>query len=254
MGCEKAKGEFLVIVSAHVYPVHCDWLEKILLPFSKEDVGLVYGKQRGNDATKFSEHQIFYNWFLDKSNWNQSHPFCNNANAVVRKEVWQKLKYDENLTGLEDLSFAKYLISDGYKIAYEAEAEVIHVHNENASNIYNRYFREAIAMKEIFPQQKFSVFDFFHLYIKNSIADTCEALKEHSLLKNIYWIFLFRLMQFLGTYKGSNSHGIISWKLKEKFYYPNKIASKKDKSLYDSSDRSIIDYTEFDKQKYDENY
>ena len=33
IGCEKAIGDFIVIASAHVYPIYKDWLEKILEPF-----------------------------------------------------------------------------------------------------------------------------------------------------------------------------------------------------------------------------
>lgn len=49
IGCAAATGDFLVIVSAHVYPVHLDWLERLLAPFENDKVALVYGKQQGTD-------------------------------------------------------------------------------------------------------------------------------------------------------------------------------------------------------------
>ena len=58
-GCHIAKGEYLVIVSAHVYPIHKDWLEQLLRPFDTPQVALVYGKQRGDEVSKYSEHQVF---------------------------------------------------------------------------------------------------------------------------------------------------------------------------------------------------
>jgi len=60
IGCSAAQGEFIVLASAHVYPVYSDWLERLLAPFEDEKVALVYGKQRGNKTTRFSEHQIKY--------------------------------------------------------------------------------------------------------------------------------------------------------------------------------------------------
>src|SRR5205823_1365971 len=59
MGCEAAGGEILVFASAHVYPLYDDWLEKIARPFADPKVALSYGGQRGNEVTKYSEHQVF---------------------------------------------------------------------------------------------------------------------------------------------------------------------------------------------------
>jgi cellulose synthase/poly-beta-1,6-N-acetylglucosamine synthase-like glycosyltransferase len=82
LGCSAASGEFIVIASAHVYPVYKDWLEQLLAPFVDPDVALVYGRQRGNEQTKYSEQQIFVRWFPAQSCPRQEHPFCNNANAA----------------------------------------------------------------------------------------------------------------------------------------------------------------------------
>jgi len=150
-GCQDAQGDFLVFISAHCWPVYPDWLEQLLKPFTDENVALVYGKQRGNEMTKFSEHQIFRTWFPEKSELSQNHPFCNNANCAIRREIWEKMPYNEDLTGLEDIDWAKRALDSGYSIAYSAEAEITHVHQETPERIFNRYFREAIALKTIFP-------------------------------------------------------------------------------------------------------
>src|SRR3989339_1305299 len=45
VGCAAAAGDLLVIVSAHVYPVHIDWLERLLTPF-ENDKTLLYMEKR----------------------------------------------------------------------------------------------------------------------------------------------------------------------------------------------------------------
>jgi GT2 family glycosyltransferase len=150
-GCQAANGDFVVITSAHVYPLYNDWLEKILTPFGNLCVALVYGKQRGDEATKYSEHQIFFKLFPEQSNCEQKDLFCNNANAAIGKSLWKEVPYDETLTGLEDLDWAKRVMQMGYKIAYASDAEVVHVHNEPALCIYNRYRREGLALTRITP-------------------------------------------------------------------------------------------------------
>jgi glycosyltransferase involved in cell wall biosynthesis len=220
-GCETATAEFIVIASAHVYPVYKDWLEKLLSTFQDEKVGLVYGKQRGNELTKYSENQIFAHWFPDKSNSHQSHPFCNNANAAIRKSLWEQLPYNEDLTGLEDLDWAKRAIEMRYKIAYSAEAEIIHTHDEGYTSILNRYRREALALKQIIPGDEFSFGDFTRLLLINTWNDILHACQERLLAKAFLSIIAFRFMQFWGTYRGFSQRGPVSNRLKQRFYYPN---------------------------------
>ena len=225
-GCQAASGEFLALVSAHVYPVYKDWLEKLLSPLDDPKVGIVYGKQRGCETTKYSEHQIFAKWFPDESNFSQEHPFCNNANAAIRSKLWKRIPYDETLTGLEDIDWVKRVLKLAYKIAYSAEAEVIHVHNETTAQICNRYRREAIAMKRIFPQEKFSLWDVLRLVTVNSIFDTYHSLHDHVFWKNFVDIIAFRFMQFWGTYMGYARRGPVTNQLRQTFYYPNGLSRK----------------------------
>mgnify|MGYP001191483970 FL=1 len=222
-GCEAAEGEFLVFISAHCWPVYEDWLETLTKPFQDSDVALVYGKQRGNEITKFTEHQIFLSWFPDISNLDQKTPFCNNANCAIRKKVWEKIPYNEELTGLEDLDWAKRALEAGYKIAYSSEAEIIHVHEETPRRIYNRYRREAIALKKIYPNEHFTILDFIRSYLTNISADCLKAAKEHVFMQNIKGITIFRLMQFGGAYKGFRERDHISKTLKRTFYYPKSL-------------------------------
>jgi rhamnosyltransferase len=105
-GLADATSDLVAIASAHVYPVYPDWLECLLEPFADPAVALTYGKQRGDENTKFSEQQIFATWFPGESVLRQTHPFCNNANAAIRRALWELHPYDETLTGLEDLDWA----------------------------------------------------------------------------------------------------------------------------------------------------
>lgn len=113
LGIAAATRGLVAIASAHVYPVYPDWLERLLTLFSDQKVALTYGKQRGDSHSKFSEQQIFARWFPEVSNPRQEHPFCNNANAALRRSVWQVHPYDEMLTGLEDLAWAKWAYEQG---------------------------------------------------------------------------------------------------------------------------------------------
>lgn len=220
LGIAASTRQLVAIASAHVYPVYPDWLERLLEPFADSSIGLTYGKQRGAETSKFSEHEIFARWFPDVSNPHQSHPFCNNANAAIRRSLWQIHPYDETLTGLEDLAWAKWMQSQGYGIAYVAEAEIIHIHNETPPAVRNRYRREAMAFKRIYPEAHFSAYDFLRLTSSNIFNDLWHAARQKMLLKSFASIFWFRFNQFWGTYQGYRQSLEWSWSLRQTFYYP----------------------------------
>ncbi len=243
IGCQNAGNDFLVIVSAHVYPVYTSWADEILKPFDDPKVALVYGKQRGNETTKFSERQVFKKWFPDTVLASQRHPFCNNANAAIRRELWEKHPYDEQLTGLEDLSWAKTITEENYEIYYEPKAVVIHVHDETYRQIYNRYYREALALKKIYPQEKFGRREFVRLFCSNVYADMVYAWAKKVFLQSFTEIVMFRWMQFTGTHRGFSDSYIKGSNLKDRFYYP-----PQEKTLVDKErpEEEKIDYSKMD--------
>lgn len=219
-GISVAHSDVCLVASAHVYPVYSDWIEKMMKPFSDPSIALVYGKQRGSDTSQFSEQQIFLHWYGETSQIPQEHPFCNNANSAIRKKFWYKHKYNEDLPGLEDLEWAKWAIEDGYKIGYVSEAEIIHVHEESIKGIFNRYMREGMAFKQIYPHEKFSKRDLFSLFFRNVFSDACNAKERRLLKKQFLNIIKFRWLQFYGTYRGYRRSGPLTWELRKSFYYP----------------------------------
>jgi len=228
-GLREATREFVVIASAHVYPVYPDWLESLLRPFEDDNVAITYGKQRGPESAKFSEKQIFHRWYPDVSQLRQATAFCNNANAAIRKRLWEQNPYDETLTGLEDLAWAKWAKDRGYAIAYVAEAEIIHAHDETPRGVFNRYRREAMAFKKIYPESHFNIYDFARLTTTNILSDLWHAARDHVLWKNIASICWFRFMQFHGTRIGHRETSLITPQLRETFYYARERKKKEGK-------------------------
>ena len=237
LGCSASSGEILLFASAHVYPVYSDWVNRMIKPFEDENVALVYGKQIGNENTHFSEHQIFSKWFPSISNYNQSTPFCNNANCAIKKSLWQKVKYDEQITGLEDLAWASMMMKNGYKIVYLAEAVIVHVHEETPQKVKNRYLREAIAFKNIYPKVHVGLLDFIRLTIYNIFSDFYFAIKKKCFFSELKNIIVFRFMQFYGTYLGYKQKGVVTKELKNRFYYPNSLESRSADELNINSKR-----------------
>lgn len=242
LGCQIAHGDILVAVSAHCYPVYGDWLEHLVAPFSDPKVAMAYGMQRGNGSNHFSEHRIFHQWFGDESNFIQSTPFANNANSAFRRDVWKQVPFNETLTGLEDLDFAQRLMRKGHRIAYVAEATVIHVHEETWAQIYNRYRREAMAMRRILPHERFGLLDFLRLFTSSIALDLRQAARTDCLLRELGGIIRFRWCQYFGTYRGYHQRNEADEALRQTFYYPNRLRGSRS-AIQKQDGRRLIDYT-----------
>jgi glycosyltransferase involved in cell wall biosynthesis len=219
-GCGAASGDVLLFASAHVYPIYNTYVAHIVSAFDRDGVAIAYGRQVGDERTKFSESRVMLKWFPNQNIWDQGHPFSNNANAAVLKSVWQESPYDETLTGLEDLDFAKKALNRGHKIAYVADAPVVHVHEETWSTIRNRYRREAMAYARIVEGSRMSLQSAVGLALSNVAGDYKEAVKARCLRSNTVSIPLFRFAQFIGAWQGFRAPDHISARLRERFYYP----------------------------------
>jgi glycosyltransferase involved in cell wall biosynthesis len=220
-GMEAASAEVALFASAHVYPVYDTWIERLVAPFDDERVALSYGRQQTPPGGRFSEQRLLSQWFPAQSAHRQRHPFCNNANAAIRRTAWEERHYDEQLTGLEDLDWAKHAMDAGHSIAYVAEAPVVHVHEESFKQVTNRYRREAIAHKDIYHDQEMGMATAVRLAAINILGDYREALHEGCLQENAVDIPRFRLAQFIGTYRGFSQSGPVTDVLKRRFYYPS---------------------------------
>jgi len=111
-------------------------------------------------------------------------------------------------------------MAQGYAITYVAEAEVIHVHEETPRGVYNRYHREAMAFKLMFPKENYHLWNLMHNLAANIGNDLWHASRQRQLTSHFGEIFWFRWMQFWGTYKSYRQSGPLTWQLRQTFYYP----------------------------------
>lgn len=218
-GCDAAKGDLLVFVSAHVYALSDSWLAELIEPFSDDRVGLSYGGQTGDHRSNFAEIQLLKRWFPDEPTNDQQNPFCNNANCAVRRTLWQATPYDETLPGLEDMAFARDIRADGHRVAYVPSAKIAHVHEEAVTQTFNRYRREAMAYQTIFGSQDLGLAQSVGLALESIAKDTKAAVGERA-LGSIGPAAAFRLAQFAGAWVGHRADPTETRQIVRRMYYP----------------------------------
>jgi len=150
VGLSRTTADLVSIVSAHTCPTEPTWLGRLAAPFGAKpadsQLALSYGRQVGNRTTKPGEERDFRRQFPRESR-RQKAPdyFCNNANSMIRRDLWEQYQFDPALPGLEDMAWAKHWMECGLEIAYVADAAIEHIHDENWRQITTRFRREAVA-------------------------------------------------------------------------------------------------------------
>ena len=215
-----SKGTYLVLISGHCIPKNNNWLENLVKPLINGSVQLTYGRQLAGDHSNWSERQIYKKYFPLEEKIPQEGFFCNNANSAVLRSIWKKYKFNEELTGLEDMEFAKRMVNDGGKVGYVSNSEVYHLHNESWSQVRRRFEREAVALRVIFPEiqiKKRNVIKYIFAGILNDIFPKDD---ERPNLINLYEIIFYRVNQYLGSYKGNKYKISLTEELREIYFYP----------------------------------
>ena len=233
LGFDIAEGEIIVSLSAHCFPTSNEWLQNIIKPFLDNNIGIVFGKQSPHKNTRFSEASVQEKWFSGKSMIKED-IFLNNGNAAYRKSLWEEIKFDETLTGLEDINFGLYAKSKGWQLYYSNESDVQHLHNENYKTIRNRYRREAEALKVIFDehntqssQQNLKLYNSTLIaciqgFFRGIVYDIRKRRYSKLPFKNLSDILKYRYNQFYGTYNGFYKK-IDKNKMTEMYFYPPKL-------------------------------
>jgi 2-desacetyl-2-hydroxyethyl bacteriochlorophyllide A dehydrogenase len=203
VGVRHARGRYIGIVSAHTEPCDAAWLGELIEPLRDESVAMVYGRQLGTAASRFSEGQDFLRIFgRERLVLQPPRFFANNANSAVRRDLWEAHPFDEALTGLEDIAWAKHWMERGRQVIYEPRAAVYHIHEESWPQVRRRYFREAQAARRIGVRRPWHVATELLREGRALVQDMARAAAARRLKDTAREIALFRMNKALGTTQG----------------------------------------------------
>ena len=132
IGIGEALGEIIASLSAHSLPAHERWLASMLVSFRNSRVAGVAGRQLPREnATPLELLGMRLSGVTSTRPLLRSrNPMFSNANGAFRRTLWQKVPFDEQVAGAEDIAWARSMQALGYLIAYEPQAAVYHSHGE----------------------------------------------------------------------------------------------------------------------------
>lgn len=128
MGVTHSKGELVAFLSAHCIPLNDKWLERLAACFHDPLVAAAYGRQEPLPDSSATDKRDLWTVFGKEARIQKKDYFFHNANSMIRRDVWNKIKFDETLPSIEDQAWAKKVIALDRTILYEPHASVYHHH------------------------------------------------------------------------------------------------------------------------------
>lgn len=127
-GIGKSEGNIIAIISGHSIPVSDDWLENGLKHFENEKVAAVSGYISMFPLGYFSRRygKIFFAPYQRKVKYNTKN--MTNTNSLIRKDLWERYHFNENITECEDYDWASEMIKRGYDVIKDPKFSVFHSH------------------------------------------------------------------------------------------------------------------------------
>lgn len=204
--------DYLISLSAHCFPTQNKFIENYVKIFQQNNSDIVFGRQVGYSKSSLSESSHLNNWFREDYA-DKTFPFINNGNAGYPYYFWKKYKFDSSLTGCEDIEIANRGLVNNCKITYGKDIAVEHYHEEKSRQIYNRFYREAIAISQIFPGKfKMPIYKCamkFTLDVKDSLKfrKLTQLYKKNNVISILNYFFMKNIAQYFGL-KGSKNNNI----------------------------------------------
>lgn len=151
MAAKRAKGEIVVFLTQDALPCDDYAIENIIKSFKEHsDIGASFGRQLPYPgASVFAEHLRGFNYpesssimtLGDRQIHGLKTIFLSNSFAAYRKDVLGKIGYFKSgLNFGEDACAGANILMAGYRIAYAADARVLHSHNYSIKQDFKRYF------------------------------------------------------------------------------------------------------------------
>jgi glycosyltransferase involved in cell wall biosynthesis len=165
IGISESVGRYIVCLSGHCIPINDKWLEHLMENFKDDTIAGVYGRQEPMAFTSDSDKRDLALVFgLDRKVQTKD-SFFHNANSMIRRDVWEKVPFDETLTNIEDRAWAKEVLTRGYKVIYEPKASVYHYHGIHQNGDAERCANVVRIMESLHDDNKRKTIDMKKLNI-----------------------------------------------------------------------------------------
>ncbi len=158
-GAGLSQAEYMLFMTQDAVPQDEYLIENMVKVLQRDDtIATAYGRQLADDTVGIVEHftrkfnypeESFVKQKSDLERLGIKTYFCSNVCAMYRRKVYEELGGFVTKTIFnEDMIMASSVIGAGYKIAYVAEAQVVHAHKYTYRQQFTRNFDMAVSQRQ----------------------------------------------------------------------------------------------------------
>ncbi|MEI6193245.1 MAG: glycosyltransferase [Verrucomicrobiota bacterium] len=145
-GMRLAKSEFGIFINADATPQGTNWLRPLVNALQDPKTAACFGRQIPRpdcQAVFANDYDRCFGPNRESAKWEH---FFSMVSSGLRKDVWSKRGFREDLQYAEDDEYTRWCRSQGYAVAYVPESIVMHSHNYTPEQSYKRSFGDARAI------------------------------------------------------------------------------------------------------------
>ena len=157
-GAMQSHADIIVYMTQDAMPVNEYLIEELVKAFYNEKIAAAYARQLPNSKCNVIEQYTRAFNYPEQSRIKSLEDletlgiktyFCSDVCAAYRKSVYESLGgFEEKTIFNEDMIMAAKIIQSGGLVKYVAEAKVIHSHNYNCKQQFQRNFDLAVSQVE----------------------------------------------------------------------------------------------------------
>jgi hypothetical protein len=161
LGVSKARGELVLICSAHSVPVGSHFLESVVASFTDPLVAAarcIASSDTQQLGEWYTARDVQYRSLEEQktaeagTEWIREYPSA--TCCAIRRSVWEQIPFDEHLEALTDKLWASQVLSKGFKIRCRSDAVFIHVRKMGYIEKWrreNRAYRDLYRARQYIP-------------------------------------------------------------------------------------------------------
>ena len=144
-GMRLATSNFAIFLNADATPQGADWLRPLVGALMNPGVAAVFGRQipRPDCQAVFAhDYERCFGANRESAKWDH---FFSMASSGIRKDIWAKRGFNEQMQYSEDDEYTRWCRAQGYRVVYVPESVAMHSHNYTAVQAGKRGFGEGRA-------------------------------------------------------------------------------------------------------------
>jgi rhamnosyltransferase len=145
-GMRLAQSEICIFLNADATPQGNHWLRPLVETLMDQKVAACFSRQvpRPDCQAVFAcDYDRCFGPQRESAHWDH---FFSMVSSGIRRDVWQRRGFREDLQFAEDDEYTRWCIEEGFEIAYVPDSVAMHSHNYSPAQARKRAFGDARAM------------------------------------------------------------------------------------------------------------